>query len=294
MLEKVARRTRSSGAKKGGPFKKRRPSHSTSEKPTFRTSIKRSDYVSAFARGLDMLRIFNHETPRVSVAMAADRTGLSRAAARRFLLTLNELGYVRSEGELFELCPKVLELGFAYVSTWRTAELVTPFLREGVSVMNENASFGVLDGKDAVYVARAEARRLVHSLVITVGSRVPALLSAMGRVLLANQPPDVIETILNQAPLPRLTPASISDPEQLRAILDEVRQKGWCLVTDEFEQGVMSVAVPIVGEGNRVIAAINVGAPTTRATAADMVQKFLPALQDVARNISDVAVMHGM
>jgi IclR family transcriptional regulator, pca regulon regulatory protein len=241
-----------------------------------------------------MLRIFNHETPRVSVAMAAERTGLSRAAARRFLLTLNELGYVHAEGELFELRPTVLELGFAYVSTWRTAELVTPFLREGVNVMNENVSFGVLDGKDAVYVARAEARRLVHSLVITIGSRVPALLSAMGRVLLANQPQNVIDSILNQAPLPRLTPASVDNPEQLRAILDDVRKKGWCLVADEFEQGVMSVSVPIMGEGNRVIAAINVGAPTTRATATDMVQKFLPALQEVARNISDVAQMHGM
>jgi IclR family transcriptional regulator, pca regulon regulatory protein len=151
----------------------------------------------------------------------------------------------------------------------------------------------VLDGKEAVYLARAEARRLVHSLVITVGSRVPALLSAMGRVLIANQPQEVIDGILGQAPLPRLTPSSIDDPRQLRAILDDVHRKGWCLVTEEFEQGVMSVAVPIVGEGNRVVAAINVGAPTTRATATDMVQKLLPALQDVARNISHVLTMHG-
>ncbi|WP_454651217.1 IclR family transcriptional regulator domain-containing protein [Bradyrhizobium liaoningense] len=293
MLEKAAGRARSSKIKKGEPAKKSRGPNRSTAAP-FRTSIKRSDYVSAFARGLDLLRIFNHETPRVSVAMAAERTGLSRAAARRFLLTLNELGYVQAEGELFELRPTVLELGFAYVSTWRTAELVTPFLREGVRAMNENVSFGVLDGRDVVYVARAEARRLVHSLVITVGSRVPALLSAMGRVLLANQPQSVVDSILDQAPLPRLTPASVNDPAQLRTILDDVREKGWCLVTDEFEQGVMSVSVPIVGEGNRIIAAINVGAPTTRATAADMVQKFLPALQDVARDISKVAVMQGM
>lgn len=263
------------------------------DKSPFRTDIKRADYVSAFARGLEILRIFNHETPHVSVSMAAERTGLSRAAARRFLLTLNELGYVSMRGELFELRPKVLELGFSYISTWPTAELVTPFLREGVQVMNENVSFGVLDGNDAVYVARAEARRLVHSLIITIGSRVPAALSAMGRVLIANQPDDIIEAFVNQNPLPRLTPASIDRPEQLRGVLDDVRKKGWCLVTEEFEQGVMSVAVPITGEGGHVVAAINVGAPTTRATAADMIERFLPALQEVGRNISHAVTMRG-
>ena len=270
----------------------REPRHR--EKLPFKTDIKRADYVSAFARGLEILRIFNHDTPCVSVSLAAERTGLSRAAARRFLLTLNELGYVSPNGELFELRPKVLELGFSYVSTWRTAELVTPYLKEGVKAMNENVSFGVLDGNEVLYVARAEARRLVHSLVITIGSRVPAVLSAMGRVLIANQPNDVIEAILSQAPLPRFTPNSVDDPNVLRGILRDVRQKGWCLVTEEFEQGVMSVAVPITGEGGHVVAAINVGAPTTRATATDMVQKFLPALQEVGRNISDAVMMHGM
>jgi IclR family pca regulon transcriptional regulator len=265
-----------------------------SPKTEFKTNIKRADYVSAFARGLEILRIFDHETPQLSVSMAAERTGLSRASARRFLLTLNELGYVSSKGELFELRPKVLELGFSYISTWPTAELVTPFLREGVQAMNENVSFGVLDGREAVYVARAEARRLVQSLVITIGSRVPAVLSAMGRVLIANQADDVIKDILDGSPLPRLTPSSVDNPERLRDILDDVRTKGWCLVTEEFEQGVMSIAVPITGEGGRVIAAINVGAPTTRATATEMVQRFLPELQKVGRNISDAVTMRGI
>lgn len=239
------------------------------------------------------MRLFGHQTPQLSVSMAAERTGLSRAAARRFLLTLNELGYVSMRDELFELRPTVLELGFSYISTWPTAELVTPFLREGVQVMNENVSFGVLDGHEAVYVARAEARRLVQSLVITIGSRVPGLLSAMGRVLIANQPEAVINDILSRSPLPRLTPSSVDSPEQLRAILDDVRKRGWCLVTEEFEQGVMSVAVPVTGEGGRVIAAINVGAPTTRATATEMVQRFLPELQKVGRDISKAVTMRG-
>jgi IclR family pca regulon transcriptional regulator len=260
----------------------------------FRTDIKRADYVSAFARGLEVLRLFGHETPHVTVSLAAERTGLSRAAARRFLLTLNELGYVSMAAERFELRPKVLELGFAYISTWLTAELVTPFLREGVQVMNENISFGILDGNETVYIARAEARRLVRSLVITIGTRVPALLSSMGRVLIANQPADVIDALLGETPLPRLTPSSVDDPVQLRAILDDVRRKGWCLVIEEFEQGVMSLAVPITGEGGRVVAAVNVGVPTTRATATEMVEKFLPALQEVASNISEVVVMRSL
>jgi IclR family pca regulon transcriptional regulator len=160
--------------------------------------------------------------------------------------------------------------------------------------MNENISFGILDGNETVYIARAEARRLVRSLVITIGTRVPALLSSMGRVLIANQPADVIDALLGETPLPRLTPSSVDDPVQLRAILDDVRRKGWCLVIEEFEQGVMSLAVPITGEGGRVVAAVNVGVPTTRATATEMVEKFLPALQEVASNISEVVVMRSL
>ena len=260
----------------------------------FTTDIKRADYVSAFARGLEMLRLFNHETPRVSVSTAAERAGLSRAAARRFLLTLHELGYVSMTDEWFELRPKVLELGFSYISTWRTPEIVTPFLREGVQAMNENVSFGVLDGHEAVYVARVEARRLVQSLVITIGSRVPAVLSAMGRVLIANQTPAAIDQIIDRTPIPRLTPDSVVSPKELRKILEDVRQKGWCLVTEEFEQGVMSVAVPITGVDGQVVAATNVGAPTSRATVADMTERFLPALQKVGADISHAIAMSGM
>lgn len=267
---------------------------STKPKASFATGIKRADYVSAFARGLGILLLFSHETPRLSVSLAAERTGLSRAAARRFLLTLTELGYTSMSGDYFELRPKVLELGFSYISTWPVTELVTPYLREGVAAMNENVSFGVLDGVECVYIARAEARRLVHSIVITIGSRVPASLSAMGRVLLANQPDHVLDKLILRSPLPRLTPKSVNDPAQLRAILDDVRRKGWCLVTEEFEQGIMSIAVPIIGEGGKVVAGINVGAPTTRATTADMVERFLPCLQKVGRDISHALTMRGI
>ena len=260
----------------------------------FQTAIKKADYVSAFARGLEVLRLFGHEAERVSVSSAAARTGLSRAAARRFLLTLNELGYVTMTDEWFELRPKVLELGYSYVSTWRTPELVTPYLREGVKVMNENVSFGVLDGQETVYVARVEARRLVQSLVITIGSRVPAVLSAMGRVLLAHQPPDMLDAILDRGPLPRMTSESVTDPKQLRHILDQVRAQDWSLVAEEFEIGVTSIAVPIRGAGGEVVAAITMGAPTTRVSNADMTAKFLPELQRVGAKISHAVAMSGL
>ncbi|CAH1690334.1 Pca regulon regulatory protein [Hyphomicrobiales bacterium] len=262
-------------------------------KRDFETSIKLADYVSAFARGLEVIRAFDQETPSLTVSSAAEKTGMSRAAVRRFLLTLHELGYATMDGDTFELRPKVLELGYSYLSTWPTSQLVTPYLREGVRIMSENVSFGVLEGDQAVYIARAEARRLVHSIVIAIGSRVPAVLSAMGRVLLANQSEDAISDILTRNPLPRKTPTSVDDPAELRRILADVRANGWCFVAEEFEQGVLSLAVPVTNADGRVIAAINVGAPTTRISADEMLDRFLPVMRKIGADVSAAISMRG-
>jgi IclR family pca regulon transcriptional regulator len=262
-------------------------------KRKLRTDMKLADFVSAFARGLEVIRVFGPQTPTVTVSSAAEKTGMSRAAVRRFLLTLTELGYATNQGDTFELRPKVLELGYAYLSTWPTSQLVTPYLRDGVAVMGENVSFGVLEGGEAVYIARAEAQRLVHSIVIGIGSRVPAVLSAMGRVLLANQDEATIAAVLEGSPLPRHTPSSVSDPENLRKVLADVRAKGWCFVAEEFEQGVLSLAVPVTNAEGRVIAAINVGAPTTRISADEMVGRFLPVMQKIAADISQALAVRG-
>jgi IclR family pca regulon transcriptional regulator len=259
----------------------------------FRTGIKRADFVSAFARGLDLIRAFDADHPRLSIATAADATGMNRAAARRFLLTLAELGYARSEGEMFELTPKVLELGHSYLSSWRVTDLVRPGLQAVVDVLKENCSMGVLDGQDVVYIARAEARRIVQSAIISVGSRIPATVASMGRVLLAGRDDAFVAEFLKRYPLRPFTDATVTDLGAYHDILARVREQGWCLVDGEFEEGLRSLAVPITSADGGVIAAINVGAPTSRATAQDMVEQFLPHLQEASRSISQALQLAG-
>lgn len=259
----------------------------------FRTGIKRADFVSAFARGLDLIRIFDADHPRLSIATAADATGMNRAATRRFLLTLVELGYASSDGEMFELTPKVLELGHSYLSTWRITDLVRPGLQTVVDRLKENCSMGVLDGGDVVYIARVEARRIVQSAIISVGSRIPATVASMGRILLAGRDPAFVEEFLKRHPLRAFTDATVTDRSAYLAILAQVREQGWCLVDSEFEQGLRSVAVPITDPAGNVVAAINVGAPISRATAQDMIEQFLPHLQEASRVISQALQLAG-
>lgn len=259
----------------------------------FKTSIKRADFVSAFARGLDLIRAFDADNPRLSIATAADATGMNRAAARRFLLTLVELGYARGEGEMFELTPKVLELGHSYLSTWRVPELVRPALQNVVDALKENCSMGVLDGPDVVYVARAEARRIVQSAIISVGSRITATVSSMGRVILAGRSEAFVDDFLKRHPLRASTEVTVTDRSAYKEIMAEVRERGWCLVDGEFEEGLRSLAVAITDSGGSVIAAINVGAPTSRASAKDMVEQFLPHLQEAGRAISQALQLSG-
>ncbi|WP_290690314.1 MULTISPECIES: IclR family transcriptional regulator domain-containing protein [unclassified Haematobacter] len=260
---------------------------STSRKPANAAGkIKPADFVSALARGIEVLRLFSEHQPQVTTSEVAERTGLSRAAARRFLLTLTELGYLSNQQESFSPLPKMLELGYSYLSTWNFREIVQPYLEEVVQELSENCSFAVLDGSDVVYLSRAEARRIVQSVTISVGTRVPAAVSALGRVLLAHLPPAELNRILNPELLKPVTPRTITDPVLFAERLATVRDQGYALVEGEFEEGLISVAVPVFDAEGRAVAAINVGTPMTRANAEQVKSQFLPAIQRAAENIS--------
>lgn len=248
--------------------------------------IKTSDFVSALARGIEVLRLFSEEQPQISTSEVAEKTGLSRAAARRFLLTLAELGYLQADQESFRPLPKLLELGYSYLSTWNFRETVQPYLRRAVDELHENCSFGVLDGADIVYLARAEARRIVQSITISVGTRVPVAVSAMGRVLLAHLPPQELDRLMSDDILKAMTARTITDPVLFRERLARVREDGYALVEGEFEEGLISVAVPVFSPEGRAIAAINVGTPRSRATAEQLVSNFLPVIQRTAEEIT--------
>lgn len=248
--------------------------------------IKAADFVSALARGIEVLRLFSEEQPQISTSEVAEKTGLSRAAARRFLLTLTELGYLRADQDSFWPLPKLLELGYSYLSTWNFRETVQPSLRQVVEELHENCSFGVLDGADVVYLARAEARRIVQSITISVGTRVPAAVSAMGRVLLAHLPPEELDRLMADHLLRAMTSRTVTDPVLFRERLARVREQGHALVEGEFEEGLISIAVPVISAEGRAVAAINVGTPRSRATAEQVVADFLPVVQRAAADIS--------
>lgn len=215
------------------------------------------DLVQSLARGLAVIRSFSAERPQMTLSDVARATGLTRAAARRFLITLVELGYVRTDDRLFALTPRVLDLGFAYLSALRLPEVVTPHLEALVALADESASASVLDGSDIVYVARVFTRKIM-SVNIQVGSRFPAASTSMGRAILAFLPATRRDDVLGRASMQSRTPFTVTDPADLAAKVAEVGRQGWALVDQELEVGLRSIAVPIRDRHGVAVAAINV------------------------------------
>ena len=248
------------------------------------------DFVQSLARGLAVITAFSAERPRMTLTEVAVCTDLTRATTRRFLLTLEQLGYVRSEGKIFSLTPRVLELGYSYLSGLGLSEVVTPHLQQLSAQLQESASVAILDGSDIVYVARSAVRKIMQ-VQIAVGTRFPAYATSTGRVLLAELP-EADSTALIEASWPRaLTSFTKTSLTELQFALDEVRETGCALVNEELELGLRSLALPIRDSRGSVIAAINVstgaGAPIL-----DTLAAFLPGLSDAVRRIErDLALV---
>ena len=213
-------------------------------------------YVQSLARGLAVIRAFDTDHPKMTLTEVAARTELTRATARRFLHTLVELGYVRTDGKIFALTAKVLQLGYAYLSGLSLPQLAQPHLEELSLELGESTSAAVLEGTDIAYIARVATRRIM-TVGITVGTRFPAYATSMGRVLLAALPPAQLHDYLAAAEILPLTPGAIGTREALLAELAKIRAQGWCLLDQELELGLMSVAAP-VHDGPKVVAAVNV------------------------------------
>ena len=213
-------------------------------------------YVQSLARGLAVIRAFDTEHADMTLTEVAARTDLTRATARRFLHTLVELGYVRTDGKTFALTAQVLQLGYAYLSGLSLPQLAQPHLEELSLKLGESTSAAVLDGTDIAYIARVTTRRIM-TIGITVGTRFPAYATSMGRVLLAGLPPEQLKEYLAAAEIKPLTPRAIGTVKDLLAVLDKVRAQGWCLLDQELELGLMSVAAPVY-HGTKVVAAVNV------------------------------------
>jgi IclR family pca regulon transcriptional regulator len=241
-------------------------------------------FVQSLERGLAVIRAFGAEDPELTLSDVARRTGLTRAAARRFLLTLTDLGYVRTDGKQFALTPRVLELGYAYLSSLTLPEVAEPHLERLAAELRESSSVSVLDGDEIVYVGRVPTTRIMR-VSINVGTRFPAYATSMGRVLLAALPTDQLDAYLARAELRPLTPRAIDNADDLQAELQRIRKQGWALVDQELEEGLRSIAAPIRDAGGRTIAAVNVSAHASRVTADDIKHTLLPPLLQAAQRI---------
>ncbi len=245
----------------------------------------RSDFVRSLDRGLAVIRAFGPEHQLLTLSDVARRTGLTRAASRRFLLTLAELGYVHFDGRYFGLRPRVLELGYAYLSTLGLPEVAAPHMEELVASVHESSSIAVLDDDDIVYVVRVPTKRIM-TVAIAVGTRFPAYATSMGRVLLAGLPPDALEQYLQEVVIEPLTSYTVADAGTLRSVLEEVATAGYALVDQELEEGLRSLSVPIVDATGSAAAAINVSVHATRADPDTLRAEILPQLLACAAKIS--------
>jgi IclR family transcriptional regulator, pca regulon regulatory protein len=245
-------------------------------------------YVQSLERGLAVIRAFTAEAPELRLAEVARRTGLSRAAARRFLLTLVDLQYVRLDAGSYSLTPRVLELGYAYVASLSLPEVAEPHLERLASELGEFPALSVLDGHDIVCVARVPVSRLM-TIAINVGTRLPAYATATGRVLLAALSEEELERYLEEAELRPLAVRTITDPEALRADVERVRAHGYSIVDQELERGLRSVAAPIRGRRGQVVAAVNLAVHESRRTLKSLREELLPPLLSaVARVEADL------
>jgi IclR family transcriptional regulator, pca regulon regulatory protein len=241
------------------------------------------DFVTALARGLAVIRAFGAQSNRMSLAEIARRVDLPRATVRRSLITLETLGYVETDGKTFMLTPQVLSLGHSYLTSMAVTRAVRPHLERISALFNEGSSAGILDHDDAVFLARVQVRRFF--ITEPTGSRIPAFCTAMGRVLLAGQPDEMIEEYLARIEPHAYTPRTITNTAKIRDAIFEARTDSYSIVEEELDAGVVAISVPIKNAHDRTVAALSVVSHVDRATSKQMIDRFLPHMRDAAKEL---------
>lgn len=245
------------------------------------------DYVSALASGLVVLQAFDAEHPRMTLSEVAARTGMDRAKARRFLLTLHALGYVKRSGRDFELTPRVLQLGYAYQASNRYRAVIQQYLEDITAELGESASLAVLDGDEIVYVVRSAARHRLMAINLSVGTRLPAAYTSMGRALLGQLPDDELERFLERVELQQHTPKSVDSIERLREEILRGRRQGYAIVDQELDSGLRSVAVPVFAGDGELLGALNISTNAARVDMQTLKERYLPRLQQAAAAVRE-------
>ncbi|HAV38112.1 MAG TPA: IclR family transcriptional regulator [Massilia sp.] len=242
-------------------------------------------FMTSLARGLAVVRAFSDSRKPQTIAQISQKTGIPRAAVRRCLYTLQQLGYVEAEHNNFSLRPKVLTLGYSYLSSTPLTVSSQPYLNNISRELGESSSLAVLDDGEVLYVARAAATR-VMSVALNTGSRLPAYCTSLGRVMLAHLSPDELNAYFAKTKLRPMTDKTVTSQKRLREILLAVRQDGYAINDEELELGLRSISVPVRGASGQVLAALNVGAQAGRVSVERMKQEFLPVLLRGAQELS--------
>ncbi|MDX1367441.1 IclR family transcriptional regulator [Pseudomonas sp.] len=244
------------------------------------------NFMTSLARGLAVINAFQERKRHLTIAQISHRTEIPRAAVRRCLYTLMKLGYATSDGRTYSLLPKVLTLGHAYLSSTPLAVSAQPYLDRISEQLHEACNLATLEGEQVLYIARSAIPQRLISVDLSVGSRLPAYCTSMGRILLAALDDDSLHDYLNNADLQAKTSRTLHTPEALWECLQQVRQQGWCLVDQELEQGLRSLAVPVYDSSGHVLAAMNVSTHAGRVPASELEQRFLPIMLNASRELS--------
>lgn len=247
------------------------------------------NFMTSLARGLAVIRGFTQQKRSLTISQLSHRTGIPRAAVRRCLYTLSRLGLVGSEdGKSYSLRPKILSLGHAYLSSTTLANSAQPLLDRVSEMLHESSSIALLDGDEILYVARSSAAQRIMSVDLSIGTRLPAYCTSMGRVLLAHLPPAELDAYLGRVKLVAHTSRTVIAPERIRRELETVITRDCAIVDQELELGLRSLAVPVRDLSGRVVAAMNIGTQASRVSVAELERRFLPELRAAARELQSM------
>lgn len=266
-----------------GKMEKERDDYVGGERDPFKGD---PNFMTSLARGLEVIQAFTPQRRVLSISQISQKTGIPRAAVRRCLYTLGKLGFVYAEdGKNFQLRPRILSLGHAWLASTPLAKSAQPVLRQLSEMLNESCSIAILDGDDILYIARASSSRIM-TIDLDIGSRLPAWSTSMGRVLLSHLPEEQLNDTLARAHMIRYTPQTLGSVSELKEELKRVRQQGYALNDQELEMGLRSIAVPLFNPQGGVEAALNVGVHAGQVPAQELRERVLPQLQAAARELS--------
>jgi IclR family pca regulon transcriptional regulator len=260
------------------PPAKRAPGAGVLDRPT----LERRDWIAGLQKGLSIIETFDYANPRMTAAQVGARTGLTRTASRRHLLTLAHLGYVATDGKLFWLTPAVLRLGHSYLESARLPRIVQPFLQRVTAGTSETSFMSVLDGGDIVFIARNGSNVYMNTGYV-VGARVQAQVTSAGMLLLALSEPGWQEKWFASHELRPYTTHTVTDPALLRQEMVHIRAQRWCVSEQQLELDMRGIAVPLIDLRGELVGALNVTMPMGNESADNAVRRVLPILQETAR-----------